>query len=82
MVVGHAVVPYVVTWAGSQLVAVCGAPPVFVQVTLVPEVTLSVVDPVDVLKPQLGGEAVCRQAPFVSQIVMGVPGVVVPPLKR
>jgi hypothetical protein len=55
---------------------------VFVQVTLVPDVTLSVVDPVEVLNPQSGGEAVWRQAPFVSQIVMGVPGVVVPPLKR
>ncbi len=60
----------------------CGDPPVFVQVTLVPDVTLSVVDPVEVLNPQSGGEAVWRQAPFVSQIVMGVPGVVVPPLKR
>jgi len=72
--VGHAVVPYVVTWAGSQLVAVCGAPPEFVQVTLVPEVTLSVLDPVEVLNPQSGGEAVWRHAPLVSQIVMGVPG--------
>jgi hypothetical protein len=76
------VVPYVVTCAVSQLVAVCGDPPVFVQVTLVPEVTLRVVAPVEVLNPQLAGEAVWRQAPLVSQIVIGVPGVEVPPLKR
>ena len=71
MTVGHAVLPFAVAAVGSQLVAVCACPPVFVQVIFEVAVTLSVGDPVEDLNPQSGGE-IFWHTPFVSQIVIGV----------